>query len=228
MERLTSIESGTECERLLPLVSALADGEASAEDLQALRPHLKTCLSCRARLREFRAAPKRVAALLPPVGLAAARPGGLRSFLESLLGAAQHKAAALGERAHTAAELATGQKAAAVAASAAALAGGGAGVKQLTVAEPPAAKPHHVKPVRAEVQAPAPAPEPVSPPEASNPPPSQAPRQPAPQPKPPPPPPPSPAAEFAPAAGPSDAPAAAPEQPSGGDSGAAGGNEFGP
>src|SRR4051794_3259649 len=157
VRRLASIESGSECERLLPLVSALADGEASAEDLRALRPHLRTCLACRARLREFRAAPKRVAALLPPVGLAAARPGGVRSFFESLLGAAQHKAAALGERAHTAAELATGQKAAAVAASAAALAGGGAGVKEIAVAHHPPRAGHHAR-----HRHPAPPPEPTS------------------------------------------------------------------
>src|SRR3954470_15234667 len=103
----------------------MADGEASAEDLSALRPHLRTCLACRARLREYRAAPRRVAALLPPVALAAC-PGRLRSLLESRVGPAQHKAAALGERAHTAAELAAGQKVAAVAATAAVAAGGGA------------------------------------------------------------------------------------------------------
>src|SRR3954468_21797173 len=50
---LAGIESGAECERLAPQLSALADGEASAEDLRALRPHLRTCLACRARLREF-------------------------------------------------------------------------------------------------------------------------------------------------------------------------------
>ena len=41
------------------------------------------------------------------------------------MGAAQHKTAAIGDRLHAGAELATGQKLAAVAASAAALAGGG-------------------------------------------------------------------------------------------------------
>src|SRR5215208_1048619 len=95
VERLAGIEAGAECERLLPLLSALADGEASAEDLQALRPHLRTCLSCRARLRQFRAAPKRVAALLPPVAVAAqGDPSGpLRSLFESIVGS-------FGERAH--------------------------------------------------------------------------------------------------------------------------------
>lgn len=83
------------------------------------------------RLREFRAAPKRVAALVPPA-LIAAEPDGdpLRSFVEALVGAAQHKAAALGERAHATAELISAQKVAAVAESTAALAGGGTAVDQ--------------------------------------------------------------------------------------------------
>ena len=104
-----------------------------------LRPHLKTCLSCRARLKEFRAAPSRVAALVPSAVLAAGDTGGLRSVAESalagiqvgvegVLGATQQKAAALGV--HAAAELAAAQKVAAVAASAAALAGGGTAVDQ--------------------------------------------------------------------------------------------------
>ena len=71
------------------------------------------------------------------------------------MGAAQHKAAALGERAHAAAELATGQKLAAVAASAAALAGGGTAVEQLadqTTQRPPAAaEPQRQEPVKDEV-----------------------------------------------------------------------------
>src|SRR4051794_20655713 len=42
LERLRGIESGRECERLAPLLSLLADGEAGAGDLRELRPHLKT------------------------------------------------------------------------------------------------------------------------------------------------------------------------------------------
>ncbi len=149
--RLAGIESGTECTRLAPLLSALADGEADAAALSQLRPHLKTCLSCRARLREFREAPARVAALVPvtliganavpgeglePAAGAAhskleAFTGALQQKAEALLGATQHKAVTLAERAHAAAELATAQKVAAVAASAAALAGGGTAVDQL-------------------------------------------------------------------------------------------------
>src|SRR3954471_11493948 len=85
---------------------------------------MKTCLSCRAALREFRAMPDRVASVVPAAAFAASG-GGVRDLFESLAGAAQHKTAAMGDRLHAAAELATGQKLAAVAASAAALAGGG-------------------------------------------------------------------------------------------------------
>ena len=84
---------------------------------------MRTCLSCRARLREFRATPERVAALVPPAALVASDGAGpLRSLLESVVGAS--------ERFHAAAELATGQKIAAVAASAAALAGGGTAIDE--------------------------------------------------------------------------------------------------
>ena len=71
LRRVSGIERGAECARYEALLSALADGEASAEQLATLRPHMRTCLSCRARLREFRAAPERVAALVPPAALVA-------------------------------------------------------------------------------------------------------------------------------------------------------------
>jgi hypothetical protein len=102
---------------------------------------MKTRLSCRARLKEFGAAPAPVAAPYRPWRWwrprAATRrgclsvAGGAQQKAESALGAAQQKAAVLGERAHAAAELATGQKVAAVAPSAAALTGGGTAVDQL-------------------------------------------------------------------------------------------------
>jgi anti-sigma factor RsiW len=69
--RLAGIQGGIECARVVPLLSALADGEASAERLARLRPQMKTCLACRATLREFCAAPQRVAALAPPAALRA-------------------------------------------------------------------------------------------------------------------------------------------------------------
>jgi RNA polymerase sigma factor (sigma-70 family) len=232
--RLAGIQGGIECAKLAPLLSALADGEASAEQVARLRPHMKTCLACRATLREFRAAPARVAALSPPVALLAAEPGGgpLRGLVESIAGAAQQKAAAIGERAHAAAELAVGQKAAAVAASAAALAGGGtAAVDQLANHQgPPRAAPAaaqvEAKPVKEEVavdpvplpaEPVAPVAEPPPPPPISAPAPDPAPTpapEPAPAPPPPPPPPPpNPANEFAPSVAPAAAPAPAQSAP---------------
>src|SRR5207302_5159374 len=65
VERVVGIETGAECARMAPLLSALADGEAGADDLARLRPHLRGCLACRTRLREYRDAPSRVAALAP-------------------------------------------------------------------------------------------------------------------------------------------------------------------
>jgi RNA polymerase sigma factor (sigma-70 family) len=205
--RLAGIEGGVECARLAPLLSALADGEADAAALARLRPHLKTCLSCRARLREFRAAPQRVAAVAP-VALTAGgdgmrrlletAAGSLQQKTEGLLAATHHKAAVLSERAQTAAELITGQKVAALAASAAALAGGGTAVDHLANHHGPA------RPAATARQAQTPAPaeqQPVAPPPTS--PPQLTPEQLAtteqaapPPPPPTPPPPPDPANEF--------------------------------
>jgi RNA polymerase sigma factor (sigma-70 family) len=67
LDRVRGIESGAECSRLEPLLSRLVDGEASASDLEVLRPHVRSCLACRARLRDYRDTPARVAAVLPLV-----------------------------------------------------------------------------------------------------------------------------------------------------------------
>jgi RNA polymerase sigma factor (sigma-70 family) len=234
--RLAGIQGGIECAKLAPLLSALADGEASAEQVARLRPHMKTCLACRATLRAFREAPEQVAVLSPPAALLASDPGGgpLRSLLESIAGAAQQKAAVFGERAQAAAELATGQKIAAVAASAAALAGGGTAVDQFAghrgpPQPPPAAEQVKAEPVKEEVSV-EPAPPPVDPVPVTEPAPAPemdpAPAPPpatAPPPPPQPPPPPDPANEFAPggaaataatpAASPAPAPSPAPASP---------------
>src|SRR3954471_18965462 len=69
--RLSGIERGADCARYEPLLSALADGEATPEQVASLRPHMKTCLSCRAALRQFRAMPDRVASVVPAAALAA-------------------------------------------------------------------------------------------------------------------------------------------------------------
>ncbi|HXD59238.1 MAG TPA: sigma-70 family RNA polymerase sigma factor [Thermoleophilaceae bacterium] len=131
LERVAGIEAGAECDRLAPLLSRLADGEASAEDMTALRPHMRTCLSCRAALREYRGAPSRVAALLPVLAA------------PHLLGRLLHRLQVLFLRAHDsvahAADVVSVQKMAAAAAATAALAGGGVA----TVASLPASHPKH-------------------------------------------------------------------------------------
>jgi RNA polymerase sigma factor (sigma-70 family) len=241
LRRVSGIERGAECARYEPLLSALADREATPQQLATLRPHMRTCLSCRARLREFRATPERVAALVPPAALVAGDGGGpLRGLLESVLGAAQDKAAALGERAHAAAELATGQKIAAVAASAAALAGGGTAVDRFSDHQrPPPAPAQQVEaePVRQETAAePAPVPTGELPPADATP---EAAPAPAPVPEPAPPPP-DPATEFGPSGATPEPDSAAPPQQhqggsivptagtEGGGSSGGGGGEFAP
>jgi RNA polymerase sigma factor (sigma-70 family) len=126
LERVAGIESGAECERLAPLLSRLVDSEASAEDMRALRPHLRSCLACRATLRDYREAPARVAALLPLLGMQHLLARGLRR-LQDLLG------------------LVGAHKTAAVVAATAAIAGGGVAVHTIAHGHRPPPKPpaHH-------------------------------------------------------------------------------------
>ncbi len=65
VQRVAGIESGAECDRLAPKLSAVADGEAGPADVALLRRHLRDCLACRATLREHQLAPAVVGALLP-------------------------------------------------------------------------------------------------------------------------------------------------------------------
>ena len=171
LERVAGIEAGSECERLAPLLSRLVDGEASVDDLATLRPHIRTCLSCRAALREYRSAPATAAALVPAAAFAA---GHVRSPLLDLQARLAETASAWTQKAHMAIEMASAQKIAAVAASTAVIAGGGAAtVKQ--VAERPD------EPARAAQTREAPAvttPSPTSVPTAPAPP-TTAPRQPS-------------------------------------------------
>ena len=242
LSRVEGIEAGDECSRLASQLSALADGEATAEDMKALRPHLKTCLACRAQLREFRAAPARVAALMPPAVVVAAGASGvggsLRGGFESLIGQG--------------AELVGGSKVAAVAASAAIVAGGGAAtvselndsaapvrpniVRQEAKAKSPALPPGLTDPSATGGVAPPAEPKPgeatatpVNPANAlGGPAGTSAPAAPAPKP-----PPPNPANEFAPGGGGGAAPASSGGGGGGGEfspggGGGSGGGEFGP
>jgi hypothetical protein len=51
--RLAGIGGGIECAKLAPALAAVSGGGARAEDIALVRPHLKRCLSCRARLRSL-------------------------------------------------------------------------------------------------------------------------------------------------------------------------------
>lgn len=81
LNRVAGIESGAECQRLEPKLSALADGEATDEDLAVLRRHLRRCVACRVTLREQYLAPGVVGALAPATLL-----GGAGRFWERLDG----------------------------------------------------------------------------------------------------------------------------------------------
>ena len=136
LARVAGIESGEECARWAPVLSAMADGEAKARDVLAIRPHLRNCAGCRATLGEMRRAPA-AAALLLPVGFAGVPAGGgLLDRLTELALAAQERVVAPLVKAQSAVETIGGGKLAAVAASTAALAGGGVAVQHSSAGEP--------------------------------------------------------------------------------------------
>jgi RNA polymerase sigma factor (sigma-70 family) len=128
--RVERIESGAECERLAPLLSALADGEASADDMATLRPHLRGCATCRATLRDYREAPREVAGLAAPVAV-----GGLFAWLGERLAAAWGTLRALFEGA-------AAHKAAVVASTVAVAGGGAAAAERIAEAPSPAPAKH--------------------------------------------------------------------------------------
>lgn len=143
LDRYAGIESGAECERWSPVVSAMVDGEATAEQLAAARPHLRRCAACRSTVRELHAAGPRLAGVLP-VGLVAVGAGAdasvatgggpLEAIVRAAEGAAgfvQERAAAVALKVQLATEAATATKVAAVAASTVAIAGGGMAVQEV-------------------------------------------------------------------------------------------------
>src|SRR3954454_2092809 len=132
LERFAGLESGAECERWAPVVSALVDGEISLRDARDVRRHLRHCGACRSTLRELRAAGPSLAGVLPGAAVAGGgdtleRAGGLvaRAY-EALAGGLHERVGASVVKLQAAAEAASTGKMAAVAASAAAIATGGA------------------------------------------------------------------------------------------------------
>src|SRR4051812_11231754 len=83
LARYARIEGGDECERWLPLLSAIVDGEATPEQLLEIRPHLRNCTACRATVRELHATAAPLAALFP-VALAPAAAVDDRSSLSNI------------------------------------------------------------------------------------------------------------------------------------------------
>ncbi len=135
LERYAGIEAGAECARWAPVVAALVDGEATAEQLAAARPHLRRCSACRATVRELRLAGPNLAGVLPAAPLVAAAgsaaggrlEGALRA-LEGLWGAVAERSGLLAVKLQGGVEAATGAKLAAVASAAAVVAGGSGAV----------------------------------------------------------------------------------------------------
>jgi RNA polymerase sigma factor (sigma-70 family) len=65
LQVFADIEQGRRCEELAASLSELADGEGGNGSTEAVEFHLRSCASCRAKLRAYRALPGRVFDLLP-------------------------------------------------------------------------------------------------------------------------------------------------------------------
>jgi DNA-directed RNA polymerase specialized sigma24 family protein len=146
LEHYEGIESGEECERWLPVLSAMADGEASPEQVLELRPHLRNCPGCRATLRALQDSHRPLAALLPvPFVVTEAGFGDQLAQLatrvyESVAGGLHERAVNSFTKAQAVVEASAAGKVAVVASAAAAVAGGGyVSVERLV--EQPASRP---------------------------------------------------------------------------------------
>ncbi len=160
LERYADIDSGAECERWLPVISAMVDGEATPEQILELRPHLRNCPGCRATLKALHDSSAPLAAVLPIplVGVAAGGAEHLSNLFmrayEAIAGGVHERAIHSVTKAQAAIEAAAAGKVAAVAASAAAVAGGGYATVERTVRHQPAqraAKSAPALPARVEV-----------------------------------------------------------------------------
>ena len=135
LERYAGIESGQECERLAPALSAFVDGEADAAQTVALRAHLRQCLACRATIRGLHDASQPLTVVFPASAVVMAN-GGVEhtaSFFvrvyETVSLHLHERAANSFLRAQAVFDTVTAGKMAAAAASAAAVAGGGFAVE---------------------------------------------------------------------------------------------------
>ena len=156
LSRYATIESGAECRAWLPVISAMVDGEASADQLLELRPHLRNCPGCRATLKSLQDSAEPLAAVLPVplVGTIAGGEEQLTSLLtrayETVVGGFHDRAIYSFTKAQSVLEAASASKMAAVAAASAAAAAGGG----LATAERKVPTPRHDKPAKATTQLP--------------------------------------------------------------------------
>ncbi len=131
LSRYATIESGAECERWLAVISAMADGEATSEQIVQIRPHLRNCPGCRATLKTLQSSAEPLSAVLPIPLLGAVAAGEdhvvnlVTRAYEAVAGGFQERAIHSFTKAQGFLEAASAGKLAAVAASAAAVAGGG-------------------------------------------------------------------------------------------------------
>jgi RNA polymerase sigma factor (sigma-70 family) len=131
LERYADIESGVECARWLPVISAMVDGEATSEQLVDLRPHLRNCPGCRATLRALQDSSAPLAAVLPiPLAVVTVDAGDhvsnfLTRIYELIAGGLHDRAATSFTKVQAVVETTAAGKAAAIAGAAAAVAGGG-------------------------------------------------------------------------------------------------------
>jgi RNA polymerase sigma factor (sigma-70 family) len=142
LERYAGIESGRECERLAPALSAFVDGEGDAGQAVDLRMHLRQCLACRAAMRGLHDASRPLTVVFPAAGLAVAGGGAEQAnglfvrVYETLSMHLHERAANSFVRAQAIVDTVAAGKMAAAAASAAALAGGGVAVEGVLSASP--------------------------------------------------------------------------------------------
>jgi RNA polymerase sigma factor (sigma-70 family) len=162
LARYAGIEAGEECRRLAPVLSAMVDGEATAEQMVELRPHLRNCAGCRAALRELRGSSAPLVAVFPVGGVALA--GGdegpigavsdvVARLWHTLWGDLSERAASAAWRAQSMAHGVLPGKAMATAASTVALLGGGYAVEEASrPGAPPRAALHAPTPSAASAQ----------------------------------------------------------------------------
>jgi RNA polymerase sigma factor (sigma-70 family) len=69
LRKFAEIEEGVRCDELTPSLSAFADGELDEEARRPLVNHLEGCAHCRAKLRDYRSAPRKILSLAPVAAL---------------------------------------------------------------------------------------------------------------------------------------------------------------